>query len=224
MRIELIVVAVFSMSAVLPNPVRGEPAAVDRASGLAFDLPARPLGEALDAYAKQAAVQIMYDARLVAGRTAPTVSGRMTKAEALDRLLAASGLTSRHVGRDVVVITRRAEAAHLVLRPLEVEARAVIGGGPDAEHRAYANAVVGAMTAAVRSGPSLRNAEFVLTLTTRIGRDGALIECAATESPTNAGAMVTKVVQSACSARVTPPPPGLPAILRIELRGRPTRS
>ena len=46
-----------------------------------------PLGAALFALGRQTGTQILFTSEMVAGRSGPAVSGRMTAAQALDRLL-----------------------------------------------------------------------------------------------------------------------------------------
>jgi outer membrane receptor for ferric coprogen and ferric-rhodotorulic acid len=52
----------------------------------------QPLHEALVEIARQMSMELLYDPALVAGKTAPPVAGRLTPQQALDRLLAGSGL------------------------------------------------------------------------------------------------------------------------------------
>jgi len=68
-----------------------------------FSIPAQSLGAAITTLAKQAGIPVSVDAALVAGRTAPAVSGSMTPAQALDRLLAGSGLVAE-VNTDLIVV------------------------------------------------------------------------------------------------------------------------
>lgn len=56
------------------------------------DLPAAPLGEAINALAQQSSVQIIFASDLGAGQNAPAVKGRFTPEEALQTLLKDSGL------------------------------------------------------------------------------------------------------------------------------------
>ena len=70
----------------------------------AVDLSARPLGEALRALAKQANLQILFEASLVAGRPATAIHGRMTPRAALSALLQGSGLEAYEQAPGVVVI------------------------------------------------------------------------------------------------------------------------
>jgi iron complex outermembrane receptor protein len=64
---------------------------------------AQPLAQALTELARQAKLTLMVPPALVAGRTAPAVSGRLTPQQALDRLLAGSGLVATQEGNAVVV-------------------------------------------------------------------------------------------------------------------------
>lgn len=63
----------------------------------------QPLAQALTEFARQARLTLMVSPALVAGRTAPTVSGRLTPQQALDRLLMGSGLMAIQEGNAVVV-------------------------------------------------------------------------------------------------------------------------
>ena len=57
-----------------------------------IDLPAQPLSDAIKALARATGTSIAADSSLLAGKTAPAVQGRLEPAEALQRLLAGSGL------------------------------------------------------------------------------------------------------------------------------------
>lgn len=67
------------------------------------------LGPALNELARQSGLQLLFPPELVAGKTAPAVSGRLTARQALDRLLAGSGLAASMEGGAVMV--RPASAA-----------------------------------------------------------------------------------------------------------------
>lgn len=56
------------------------------------DLPAAPLGEAINALAQQSSVQILFASDLGAGRQSPALKGRFSAEEALQTLLEGSGL------------------------------------------------------------------------------------------------------------------------------------
>ena len=75
-----------------------------------FDIAAGPLGDALNVYAAQSDQQIFFLSSLVAGLRTDGLRGRYASSDALDRLLAGSGLTwgERRPG---VIVLRRIELA-----------------------------------------------------------------------------------------------------------------
>lgn len=66
-------------------------------------IPAQALGSALNELARQAGLQLMVHPDLVAGRAAPAVSGTLSARQALDRLLAGSGLSASVEGKAVII-------------------------------------------------------------------------------------------------------------------------
>jgi iron complex outermembrane receptor protein len=68
-----------------------------------INLPAQPLAASLADLSKQTGIQIFAAGELVAGKSAPAVAGQMTAHEALDRLLAGSGLAGEISGQGFVV-------------------------------------------------------------------------------------------------------------------------
>lgn len=70
-----------------------------------FDIPAQPLGSALLAYSDQANVQIVASTLAISGFTSQSVSGLLSKREALRRLLAGTGLAYRTAGLLTVTIS-----------------------------------------------------------------------------------------------------------------------
>ncbi|HEY0682591.1 MAG TPA: TonB-dependent receptor [Steroidobacter sp.] len=85
---------------------------------LQFSIPAQELGLALNTWSKQAGVQIAYPAQIVANRRSPAVEGRMSSREALNRLLAGSGL---EIGSDEggLISLREASVGATSARPRE---------------------------------------------------------------------------------------------------------
>lgn len=87
-----------------------------------FDIPAQPLGAALDSFSRSAGWQVGYPAGLVQGKSAPAVSGRFSPGETLSRLLAGSGLTYRPSGAASVTLVQMSGADGAVqLPPVTVE-------------------------------------------------------------------------------------------------------
>lgn len=73
------------------------------AAPIALNIPAQPLGQALNELARQANLQMTFPAALVAGKQAPAISGQLTLKQALTRLLADSALESSVEGHSVVI-------------------------------------------------------------------------------------------------------------------------
>jgi hypothetical protein len=73
----------------------------------AIEIPAQPLGEALRGLAKQANLQILFDAALVAGRSSRAIEGNLTARAALAELLRDTALEAYEQAPGVVVIRRR---------------------------------------------------------------------------------------------------------------------
>ena len=93
------------------------------AATFAIALPAQPLGSALNELARQASFQLIVHPDLVAGRSAPAVSGSLSAQQALDRLLAGSGLQASQEGR-VVVVKAAPKADTVTLGGISVTASA----------------------------------------------------------------------------------------------------
>jgi len=72
-----------------------------------FQIAGGPLEAALDLYASQTRIQLLYTADLLAGLTTVGVTGRHTPDVALDRLLQGSGVTWSRTRPGVIVLRRR---------------------------------------------------------------------------------------------------------------------
>ncbi|HMN81084.1 MAG TPA: TonB-dependent receptor, partial [Burkholderiaceae bacterium] len=70
---------------------------------VAISIAAQPLGQALNDLARQARLELIVQPALVAGKSAPAVSGQLTVRQALERLLAGSGLDAVIDGSNVVI-------------------------------------------------------------------------------------------------------------------------
>lgn len=92
-----------------------------------YDIPAKPLGEALADFGQQSGLQVSVDAGQVDGLSSPGVSGRMSAAQALDRLLGGTGFAWRMNG-NLVTLTRAVPEAGqqpgIVTEALRVEGAA----------------------------------------------------------------------------------------------------
>lgn len=89
-----------------------------------IDLPAQPLGQALNALAREWGVAISVDSALVAGKTTPAVQGgKVTLAQALAQVLAGSGLAAAPAG-SAIVVQPRAPQTGATLAEVRVTAQA----------------------------------------------------------------------------------------------------
>ncbi|HEX5122588.1 MAG TPA: TonB-dependent receptor [Rhodanobacteraceae bacterium] len=87
-------------------------AAVAGEGGHQFHVEGGDLGDALNAVAAQAGVQILYDASLVTGHLAPPLDGDYAVDEALARVLAGSGLSAVAATSNTYVLKRRLPPRH----------------------------------------------------------------------------------------------------------------
>lgn len=77
-----------------------------------FAIPSLTLADALDRFGEQSGLQIVYEPGDLDGRTAPQITGEMSAAHALTRLLAGSGLQWDQVNEMTVVVRRPTRGAH----------------------------------------------------------------------------------------------------------------
>ena len=141
-----------------PNgaPRRAESAG-DTATRIRFDLPARPLPEALGEFSHQAGVRIAVDAAAAARERSQPVSGTYTSAQALRRLLAGTGLEARFTLEGSVRVTRAGGGDSTVYRLTPVTVMA-------ARSRGYAAART---TSATRTDTPLRDVPQSVSVVSR---------------------------------------------------------
>jgi hypothetical protein len=102
---------------------------------VALDIPAQPLAEALYAYSAATGVELLVDGGLLAGRRSTAIAGALMPQDALQALIAGSGLTAVYTA---------AEAFTLIGRP---EPRPATSPGPD--YAAYTARLQTAVTQAL---------------------------------------------------------------------------
>lgn len=85
--------------------------AVAQSASANIDIPAQPLAQSLMQLSRQTNVNIVADSSLTRNRRAPAVRGAMSVEQALNRLLAQSGLSYRANGRSFIVERREANPA-----------------------------------------------------------------------------------------------------------------
>ncbi len=74
-----------------------------------FDIPAETLSQALTEFGQTAAQQIIYSEELVKGKTTPGLHGSFTASQAIEALLAGSGLKAERNSAGVVMVSRKGD-------------------------------------------------------------------------------------------------------------------
>jgi len=98
---------------------------------LRWDIPAQPLADALTGFGRRSGLQVTVDGALLRGLSTRGASGNLTPAQALDGLLAGTGLAWRFTGPSTVKVERpAADGAALTLDPISVTAGTETAWGP----------------------------------------------------------------------------------------------
>ncbi|MGC2165905.1 MAG: TonB-dependent receptor, partial [Gallionella sp.] len=118
--------------------------AAQAADPINIDIPSQPLASALAKFAEQSGVKATYPAELLAGKSAPRIEGKLSPQQALEKLLAGSGLRYEFVTSDAVKIEAIPVSPEKVMEMSPIEVR---GAMPDRE-KVYAvpNATSGTKT------------------------------------------------------------------------------
>jgi iron complex outermembrane receptor protein len=103
-----------------------------------FDLPAQALEQSLNQLARQAGVQVVFAASLTQGKQAPALKGNFAAREAMERLLAGSGLALKAVDERTFMVENATTAEPVTtLSAVTVKAQATVEG-PTGPLRGYA--------------------------------------------------------------------------------------
>src|SRR5450830_287756 len=130
---------------------------------VSVSLPAQPLGTALNALARQASLQLMVRPDLVAGKQAPAMAGQLSARQALERLLAGTGLVAQVQGNDVIVREGTASAPEKTMAPVTVSAAQERDGTTEGR----ASYTTDAMQTATRLALSIRETPQSVSVVTR---------------------------------------------------------
>ncbi len=97
-------------------------AAVPASEQRNFDIPAQALAQAMNAFGRQAGVQVSFEAGLSTGVQTRAIAGSFTPADALNRLLAGTGIVWHFTDDRAVVLSRApAGAGVTTLDPVQVD-------------------------------------------------------------------------------------------------------
>ncbi|AVS73752.1 TonB-dependent siderophore receptor [Paracidovorax cattleyae] len=133
------------------------------ATPVAITIGAQPLGPALNELARQAGLQLLFPPALVAGKTAPAVSGTLTPNQAVDRLLAGSGLIAAQEGGAIVIKAAPPPGEAATLAPVTVTAAADRSGSTEGT----GSYTTRAMSTATKLDLSMRETPQAVTVISR---------------------------------------------------------
>src|ERR1700748_3034482 len=169
-------------SAFMMLDARAQPSGSTNAPGapIHFSLPAEPLTDAINAYGRTADVAVLVDSSALAGRTSAPLTGAFPPREALQRLLAGTGLEARFTSADEALIrpipsTAMPASSAAAPSPL-IFASDVAGlkaGGSEAE--AYAVLLQTQLTDALCRSSSTRPGAYRLLAQLTIGSTGSVV-------------------------------------------------
>ncbi len=90
---------------------------------ITLELPSQPLGVSLKQFSELSGIDLSFDSNLTKNISAPAVKGRMTRKEALQKLLSGSGLSGAIEGDSAIIKKAPAEKpASLQLDQVQVRA------------------------------------------------------------------------------------------------------
>lgn len=94
---------------------------VSNQSSISINLSAQPLAEAITALSKQSGIQIYSDGKLLAGKSAPALSGRMSAEQALNKLLQGTGLTSQRLNGGLAIVNASSTNSSNAASPISTQ-------------------------------------------------------------------------------------------------------
>lgn len=97
---------------------------------ITIDIPSQPLAAALNQLGKSTNLNIAFPSDLVLGKTSPAVKGRMSRKEALQRILANSGLTAKMDAGNAYIERASNDEKNIQLDTINVRAKRFYEVGP----------------------------------------------------------------------------------------------
>jgi len=194
------------------------PVAMQAGTRIEFDIGAQRLGDAIAAFSRATGLDVLVDGE-DAQRPAGAVRGRLTAAQALEALLAGTGLEARHATATSVVIQAARGPAAPAWQPgteaPEFEESGFHGG--DVLYQSYAAQVQQALRASLCGASETRPGGYRLALQVRLDARGTVerFRLLSTTGQTSRDAAVLRKVRTLAIG--TPPPASLPQPLVILL-------
>ncbi|UXZ95515.1 TonB-dependent siderophore receptor [Pseudomonas phytophila] len=135
------------------------------AAPVRLDIPAQPLAASLAQLGKASGMTVTFDPQQVAGKQAPTVSGNLEPAQALQRLLVGSGLTASVEGNSARVIQPQPTQGAIALDGVNINADYGLAGVATTEGtNSY---TTGSMSTATKLPLSIRETPQSVSVITR---------------------------------------------------------
>jgi hypothetical protein len=187
-----------------------------------YELPAQSLADALDAFGRMTRILIIAHTPMLADRTSGPVNGVYPAQDALQLLLAGTGLQASFSGEDEVVIELTPPVMQRSLsdtpKPLAINASAIDGVMVGGDYRAYVAMIQTRLTEALCRTPLARPGDYRLMAQLRIDDMGAVVQSKIGES--TGMPQRDAAIAQAISTLVfdSPPPPGFPEPVTILLR------
>lgn len=206
-----------------------------RDAPMRFDISARPLSAAIEAYALATGVQVLYDRPRGEAVRSPGAVGLYTREAALRALLAGAGLDPIFTDQDSVVLRPSlkrpavprfgpppSDAAVLPLDTLEVRGEAIVPAakGDRLDLKLYGGLVSSAVHQALMRHRATADGRYLMTLKLWIGSSGEVERLVTADSSGDRErdlAVANIVRQVVISA---PPPEGLPQPVVLVVRSR----
>jgi TonB family protein len=226
----------FWLLTVIPaNAVQGPPRVVEQPASLRFDIDARPLSAAIEAYALATGMQVLYDRPNSEALRSRGVSGVYTPEAALRMLLADTGLEAEFTSRHSVVLRPSRPIAGppsfgpppvgMTVLPLDtLDVRGVptvVEEGTRLDLKLYGGLVRSAVHQALLNHRSSIGGSYRVTLKLWIRRDGQVIDLAAADSSGDAHRDLA-IAQAVRGLKISAPPPeGLPQPVVLTITSRP---
>ncbi|HEX4182630.1 MAG TPA: TonB family protein [Caulobacteraceae bacterium] len=183
-----------------------------------FSIPAQPLAAALDAYSAESGVQVLYASALAQDRRSPGVAGRINPTDALQQLLAGTGLVARYTdGRAAAFVLVPAQGPTdaglppsyagpiMALDTIHVEGPPVLKGGGGG-HELYARYVQSGILVALRRDRLLRGQSYAVSLHVWVGASGRLDRAEVFNGAGDA-ALDRHIVEAVQGLSIDQPPP-----------------
>src|SRR5471032_1277357 len=133
----------------------------------ALDIPAQELATALDRFSRATGMAVLVDRQLTRGSRSVAIKGTLSAGDALDRLLAGSGLMARYAREDAFTL----QVAQVREVPVGKE---LAGNGSSLHGSSYATAIQAALERELCRWPMTRPGSFRALLQLWIGRDGVV--------------------------------------------------